>query len=187
MLEQRENWEVKDTWFVKGPGEVERGIFFTVNHFDKLMHRQLMLEDVHYREDRYIKRHADWIRNLLWRYKHPHYAPKALESMGKARTVSEVFSQRHYTPFYRVVLLRCLAKIEEEKRMSSYRSGLLNLIVKTFKIDIESLGEMEKDALSPSSITLPEFTKLQCYRLSERDQPKKHAKEATVFEISPKS
>ncbi|MCX6786564.1 MAG: hypothetical protein NTU85_01955 [Candidatus Kaiserbacteria bacterium] len=184
--EERKSWEVKEPWFTKGPGEIQKGIHFTVNHNDTFMHKQMMLEDVRYRMEKYLQRHARKIRWLLRNYQRSYYSRKQLGSFARVRRVKELLQQQHYTPFYRIFLRNYFAEIAKKKTMP-HLCEVLDSIIETFEIDISSLTEQEAYALQPSAIVLPGFDGLQCYRLPEQNQPRIQAKGATVFELSPKS
>lgn len=173
VLEHRQNWKVKKSWWVDGPGEVERGVHFTIHHSDESMFRQMVLEDVRYRRERYISRHAAWVYYLLKRYKYSAYPSRQLRKFSKAQCVAEMLSQGHYTPFYRAVFLRCFAK-------GSHTRTLLDSIMETFGIDV-SLSEREEYVLDHAP-TVPKLVDLQCYRPPR--QPIVHARESSVFEIT---
>ncbi len=172
VLECRENWGTKGPWYVNGPGEIERGIYFTVSHSDELLYRQLVCEDVRYRKQKYIVDHAVWIRSLLGKYKSSYYTAKQLKGFAKARIVAELLSQRHYTPFYRAVLLSCLTA-------GSHVRILFESIIEIFNIDI-SLTDQEAYALERDR-HLPWLKNLRCYR--PPIQPSVHAQGSSVFEI----
>lgn len=179
VLESSEHWETR-TWhikkrpgYTKGPGEVGRGIYFTVSHSDRHLHRQFGLEDVRHREDTYILRHVSWIPQLLKRFGSTQYTPRQLKSFARIRRIAEMLAQDHYTPFYRMVLCR---HFEDD----SHERVLLNSIVKAFNIDV-SLTEQEAHVFESSSVSLPSFETLRCYRISR--QPTVHARGATVFEL----
>ena len=174
VLEQRDTWLKKGTWWVSRCGEVERGIYFTVSQSDELLHRKFALEDVRYRKNRYIRRHAGWIRWLLGRYKYSSYTPIQIRAFTKARCIADMLKQDHYTPFYRNVLCRCLAK-------GSHSRKLLDLVIETFGINV-SLTEQEARMFEPTAVSLPWLVNLQCYRPPE--QPTVHACGSTVFELS---
>lgn len=180
VREIRAGWKTKGTWYVKkrqgytkGPGEVEFGIYFTVHHSDRSLHRQFILEDARHRKEKYISLHAKFIRSLLREYRFLYYTPRQLKSFAKARRIAGLLSQAHYTPFYRMVLCRHFEEGSRER-------ALLDSIVKTFNIDV-SITEQEAHALKFASISLPEFVNLRCYRIPQ--QPAVHARGATVFEI----
>lgn len=175
ILELSAHWTTR-TWhikkkheYAKGHREVGRGIYFTARNSDRLLHRQLIMEDVRHRKDMYILRHASWVRWLSKKYKFS----RQLRKHARARQIADMLSQDHYTPFYRAVLCR---HFKEDSRVRI----LLDSIVEAFNIDV-SLTDLEAYAFEPSTISLPSFENLRCYRLSE--QPTVHAREATVFEI----
>ena len=179
VLELSAHWTTR-TWcarkkpgYAKGPEEFGRGIYFTVHHSDRLLHKQFSLEDVRHRKDRYLLRHASWIRCLFREYASSQYTPKQLKSFARARRVVEMLSQDHYTPFYRTVLCR---HFEE----GSHERVLLDSIMKAFNIDV-SVDEHGMRILESEPVSLPLFENLRCYRIS--DQPTVHARGATVFEI----
>lgn len=175
VLESSEHWETR-TWhmkkrpgYTKGPGEVGRGIYFTVSHSDRHLHRQFSMEDMQHRKDSYILRHISWVRWLFKKYKFS----RRLKKHARARQIAEMLSQDHYTPFYRMVLCRHFEEGSRER-------ALLDSIVETFNIDV-SLTEQEAHVFESSSVSLSSFETLRCYRISR--QPTVHAREATVFEI----
>lgn len=175
VLESSEHWETR-TWhikkrsgYTKGPGEVGRGIYFTVSHSDRHLHRQFSLEDMQHRKDSYILRHISWVRWLSKKYKFS----CQLKKHTRARQIADMLLQDHYTPFYRTVLCRHFEECSRERI-------LLDSIVEAFNIDV-SLTEHEAHALNPSPISLPQLVNLRCYRPLE--QPTVHARDATVFEI----
>lgn len=176
VLESSEHWETR-TWhikkrpgYTKGPGEVGRGIYFTVSHSDRHLHRQFGLEDMQHRKDSYILRHISWVRWLFKKYKFS----RQLRKHARARQIADMLSQSHYTPFYRTVLCRHFEEGSRER-------ALLDSIVKTFNIDV-SITEQEAHVFESSSVSLSSFENLRCYRIPQ--QPTVHARGATVFEIS---
>lgn len=174
VLECRENWGTKGPWYVDGPGEVERGIYFTVSHSDEFLYQQFVREDVRYRKNKYIRNHADWILGrLLSGYKYLYYPPRQLKSFANARRVVELLSQEHYTPLYRVALCECF-------RAGTKQRALIELIIETFNIDV-SLNDQEKHVLGRGQCPLPRLKNLWCYR--PPTQPRVHAQGSSVFEI----
>lgn len=175
ILESCEHWKTR-TWHVKkrpgytkGPGEVGRGIYFTVSHSDRHLHRQFSLEDVRHRKDTYILRHISWVRWLFKKYKFS----RQLRKHARARQIADMLSQGHYTAFYRTVLCRHFG-------VGSRERVLLDSIVEQFNIEV-SLTEQEAHVLELASVPLPQFVNLRCYRPLE--QPTIHARGATVFEL----
>lgn len=175
VLESSEHWETR-TWhikkrpgYTKGPGEVGRGVYFTVSHSDQHLHRQFGLEDMQHRKDSYILRHISWVRWLFKKYKFS----RQLRKHARARQIADMLSQSHYTPFYRTVLCRHFEEGSRER-------ALLDSIVKTFNIDV-SITEQEAHVFESSSVSLPSFETMRCYRIPQ--QPTIHARGATVFEL----
>lgn len=173
VLECREHWNRKGTKFVYGMAPIERGIHFTVNYADNLMFRQMILADIRYKKDRYMRRHVRRIRRAFRRYKSSCYTPKQLKSFARAGDIAELLSQPYYTPFDLNVLLRSFKE-------GSHERALLETLVEAFKIDI-SLTVQEEAILDSLSVTLPRFNNLQCYRHPK--QPMTHAQGASVFEV----
>ncbi|MHB8660802.1 MAG: hypothetical protein ACYC75_02605 [Minisyncoccota bacterium] len=174
VLECREKWGQKRPWFVIGPGEVERGIHFTISHADELLHQQFVREDARYRGDKYIRKHARWIRWLFGRYKSSYYTPKQMKSFARVQCVAEMLSQNHYTPFYRMVLC---GYFKEGSRTRT----ILESIMEVFNIDI-SLTDLETHTLEPALISLPWLINLRCYRPPQ--QPAVHARNSSIFELT---
>ncbi|HEC93750.1 MAG TPA: hypothetical protein ENI56_00010 [Candidatus Kaiserbacteria bacterium] len=171
VLEEREKWKKKGRWWGGSVGYVERGIHFTVNHCDKIIHRQMMLEDVRYRKKRYIAGHAKRIRRYLKRYKYSYYSRKELRSYAYARRIAELLSQPYYTPFYRTVICEVFAEGTHERT-------LLGLIMEAFGLDV-SLDGIDAFVLSSTLVVLPELRDLWCHRPIK--QPLVHAKGASTF------
>ena len=173
VLELREKWKTKDPWWVNGPGKVARGIFFTVHQSDILMHRQMVLEDVRYRDEKYISGHAEWIRKMLGRYKRSYYTPQQLKNFRVVRCVMELLSQPHYTPFYRSVFCGHFA-------IGSHEQVLLEAILEKSGIDVAD-SDQEVRAVRSAGMVFPKLKTIRCYRPPV--QPTHHARGASVFEI----
>lgn len=178
VQELTEQWR-ETTWYArKEPHEAkglrfECGIYFTVSHADQMLHTQFGIEDVRHRKERYISRHASWIRSLFWSYA-SFYTTKQLQRFAKARRVADLLMKRHYTPFYRQILFNHFEADSRERI-------LLDSIAEAFNVDVSSLTEHEAQVLIPSPIRLMPLENLRCYRPPK--QPTVHAKGATVFEI----
>ena len=173
VLELREKWRTKGPWWVNGAGKVDRGIFFTANQSDAFLHRQMILEDVRYRDQKYISGHAEWIRRLLRRYKCSYYTPRQLKNLRVTRCVTELLSQAHYTPFYRSVFCAHFAT-------GSHEQVLLEAILEEFGIDIADPNQ-DVRVLRSAGMVFPKLKTIRCYRVP--GQPAHHARDASVFEI----
>jgi hypothetical protein len=173
VLEHREKWQVKKAWWVNGPGPVERGVYFTVSRSDARMHQQMALEDVRFRKRAYISGHMKRIRRYLRRATLAYYPLERLRTRVWANLIADVLAQRHYTPFYRTVLIQQFPK-------GSHQRSLLGDIAEAFAIDV-TLSDDEVAVLHAPEVVLPHFTNVRCYRVPQ--QPVVHARGASVFEV----
>lgn len=172
VIEHRSLWKTKGSWWVDGPGPIERGIHFTVAERDVHMFRQMVLEDIAYKKRRYISGHARRVARFLGPYKRSYYSPKQLKRFGRVRDIRELLHQPHYSPFYREVLRRCFKK-------GSHIQLLLDAIAETFRIDI-SVSEQDEVVLDTKPVLL-KSSKIACQR--PKRQRTLHARDAGVFEV----
>ena len=173
VLECREHWSVKKTWYVDGPGEIERGIYFTFSKQDHVLVRQMLLENVRYLKRKYIGWHSACIRFWIGRYRRSDYSDRQLKGFIGSNKVAELVD-RYPDPLYRRVLLSYFPN-------GTHIRLLLERIFEAFKIDAEKESEFSKIVFSKRSPRLPFFDTMYGYVIGE--QPAVHAKGCLVVEI----
>ena len=173
VLETRETWECKESWYLPGQGLVERGVYFTFHLDDALLCRHMLLEDSDYRCARYIHHHAGCVRYWLRRYKQSYYSSKELRSFVGVRKVASLIHEHYSDALYREVLFKSIIS----KR--PHLEGILNAIV--LQYDLPTCNDDMKLFLGDGDWVLPRMEIVYCRRIF--DQPKKHAQGCLVFEI----
>lgn len=106
MMLQRRTWQSKDEWWVPGLAKpVHRGIGIRVRKDDKLLYRQVLLEDIRLRLPMMQKLARSihfWLRN----FKHVDYSDKMLRSNKTAGRIADALSYQVDTPLHLVVAMR---------------------------------------------------------------------------------
>lgn len=175
VLECRETWKSKDRWWVPGPGRVEGGIRFTFDKADRSLYRQVLLEDIRFRKDRYIRGHARRIRRLIGHYRHAEYSERQLGRFTGVEKVVDLFREMTYDNlFYRRVLLECF-------RQGSLVRELLERMSRMFRLHLEGGGEYAAVVYDEEGPSLGLWKNIRARVI---DQPRVHAKHGVVFEIT---
>ncbi len=178
VLECREDWKVKKAWWVDGPGLIERGIYFTFSKSDRVLYRQMLIEDIYYRRTKYISRHASNIDYWLRRYQQSFYTSNELKSFVGAQKVAELLS-RYDTLFYRQVLLRSFGQRTKVRELVERIGWVFDL-----GLDKET-DESELVWGNGPKVHLPRMTATHGYRVPHqpKDCPGNHASGCAIFEI----
>ncbi len=178
VLECRESWNTKGTWWVDGACGVERGIYFTFSKSDQSLYRQMLVEDIRYRRMKYIGWHASCVDLWLKGYRWVHYPKEKLKSLSGAQKVAELFG-RYDNPFYRQVLLRSLGKGTKVRELAE-------LIGEAFSLGLNQETDESKLVWgnSPKG-RLPRMTATHCYRVPHqpKGRPGNHASGCAIFEV----
>ncbi len=173
VLETRETWECKESWYIPGQGLVERGVYFTFHLDDALLCRHMLFEDRDYRCARYIHHHAGCVRYWLRRYKQSYYSPKELRSFVGVKKVASLMREHYSDVLYRKALFKSIIS----KR--PHLEGILDAIV--LQYELPTCNDDIKLFLGDGDWVLPRMEIVYCRRIF--DQPKKHAQDCLVFEI----
>lgn len=175
VLECRETWKNKGRWWVHGPGLVERGIRFTFDKSDRSLYRQMLLEDIRLRKEKYIRGHARRISRLIGGYRRADYSKQQLERFPGVERVAELLrEQTYYSPFYRRVLLECF-------KPDSHTRILLERLNRMFRFGLEEESEYATVVYGTDG---PAFGSWKFIRARVVDQPTKHAKNGLVVEVT---
>ncbi len=176
VLECRETWrpESREPRWVDGPGWVDRGIYFTVSKSDRLLHRQILAEDVRYRKEKYILKHARHIDRWIGRYRLGH-SDKRLRGFIKISQAAELIASKNYrNPLYRRALFQSFPVNSHARLLLERMDSLFSLQLEEESDDTRLLEELRTVALKP-------FQKIRCRIV---DQPKVHANGSIVTEIT---
>lgn len=176
VLECRETWrpESREPRWVDGPGWVDRGIYFTVSKSDRLLHRQILAEDVRYRKEKYILKHARHIDYWIGHYRLGH-SDQRLRGFTKISQAAELIASNNYrNPLYRRALLQSFPVNSRARLLLERMDSLFSLHLEEESDDTRLLEELRTVALKP-------FQKIRC-RIVE--QPKVHANGSIVTEVT---
>lgn len=172
VLECRESWNVKAPWWVDGPGAIERGIYFTFSKSDRLLYRQVLVEDVRHRKEKYISWHAKCIRRWLSHYRSSNYSDKQLRGFSGTCKVADLVS-RYRKPVYREALARCFQE-------GSHVQTLVSRIDGAFRLNMRSRDPHTVFVFDGPETGLGLMHSVRCYAV---DQPVVHARGCLVVEV----
>lgn len=175
VLECRETWrpESREPRWVEGPGWVERGIYFTVSKSDRLLHRQILAEDVRYRKEKYILKHARHIGRWIGRYRLGHSDRQLRGFMRISQAAELIASATYNNPLYRRALFESFPVNSRARLLLERMDSIFSLRLEEESDDIRLLEELRAVALEP-------FQKIRCRIV---DQPKVHANGSVVTEV----
>ncbi len=176
VLECRETWslESRAPRWIDGPGWVDRGIYFTVSKSDRLLHRQILAEDVRYRKERYILKHARYIDHWIGHYRLGH-SDQRLRGFAKISQAAELVASKTYrNPLYRRVLLEVFPVNSRTRLLLERMDSIFSLRLEEESDDTRLVEELRSVARKP-------FQSIRCRIV---DQPKVHAKGSVVMEVT---
>lgn len=176
VLECRETWrpESREPRWVDGPGWIDRGIYFTVSKSDRLLHGQILAEDVRYRKEKYILKHARHIDHWIGHYSLGH-SDQRLRGFTKISQAAELIASKNYrNPLHRKALLETFPVNSRTRLLLERMDSLFSLHLEEESDDTRLLEELRTVALKP-------FRKIRCRIV---DQPKVHAKGSVVMEVT---
>lgn len=176
VLDQREAWnpESRKSWWIDGPGFVERGVHFTMSKSDRLLHRQVLAEDIRYRREKYINWHAACVSRWIGGYS-LRSSDKQLRQRAKVSQAAELISSKHYhNPLYRRALVESFPVNSRVRLLLERMDSIYTLRLDQESDEIRLLEQTQAIALKP----------FRNIRFRVVDQPKVHANGSIVAEVT---